>query len=169
MTTKDNPENKQDMPSEQPIEIIENRIFKNENELIESDQSAEESPSAFRTPPPKKAENGNFEIASPETLKIINQVPSDVLPSPGDNTEMITGEAEKIENLLKDNQSTIREYNKKMKFKHKSQLEISGLTNVSEWNNSRANVFQDTSNENTVLFGRNFDGHTRETNNETRV
>ena len=95
-------------------------------------------------------------MTSPEVLKIIKSIPEDLEYLPNEYSEFIQDEDIKIKDLLEDNKITIKEYNKIMKYKYKSQLNLTGLSNVSEINASIANILWEPNIEQSVLFGKNF-------------
>lgn len=95
-------------------------------------------------------------MTSPEVLKIIKSIPEDLEYLPNEYSEFIQDEDIKIKDLLEDNKITIKEYNKIMKYKYKSQLNLTGLSNVSEINASMANILWEPNIEQSVLFGKNF-------------
>jgi tetratricopeptide (TPR) repeat protein len=111
---------------------------------------------------PDKSNKDNCD--SPEVIKkILKNLPEGLGLSIMDNTEFITDEDDKIKDLLELNQSNIKEYNKLMKHKYKNQLNITGLTNISEISVSQ-HMTQDK--DQTVLFGNNF-ANTSKTGSET--
>jgi hypothetical protein len=85
----------------------------------------------------------------------LKNIPEELLITPIDDTEFITDEDEKIRCLLENNKITIKEYNKIMKSKHRSQLNITDLSNISDLNIS-TNFLEEQKNEQTVLFGKDF-------------
>lgn len=96
-------------------------------------------------------------MSSPEAIrKAINSIPEGIDLMPMDETEFINDEDDKIQNLLDQHKITIKEYNKIMKHKHQSQLNITGLSNISEINISENDDFNKQKQDNTVLFGNNF-------------
>lgn len=86
----------------------------------------------------------------------MNSMSEELNLTPMDDTEFITDEDEKIRWLLENNKITIKEYNKLMKHNHKSQLNITGLSNISDLNSSNT-IFDDAQKvDQSVLFGKDF-------------
>ena len=107
-------------------------------------------------------ENSNLDNSSPEALrKLLNNIPDGILLEPIEDTEFIADEDDKIKELLEGNKITLKEYNKLMKHKYKSQLNITGLSNISDFNMSNTNLFADEKRDQTVLFGKNFVDNSR--------
>ena len=99
---------------------------------------------------------GDPDLSSPDVVnKALNNIPEELMVTPIDDTEFIADEDEKIRCLLENNRITLKEYNKLMKNKHKSQLNITGLSNISDLNIS-SNFVEEQKNEQTVLFGKDF-------------
>lgn len=104
----------------------------------------------------KSSKSSKLEINSPEVQKVIKAIPEDIGIGSAENTDFIVDEEEKIKDLVANNKTTIYEYNKLMKYKHKSQLNITDMSNVSDFNLSAQKVNDENPVEQSVLFGKDF-------------